>query len=96
MIRAAGKVVCRVRSAVDADSICFGKTGVLREAGQRASDLRRFKLKARQMEDDVRVMMGALEDVGNVLKLIRPRDVLRARESVKKVLRRMRNRGYIQ
>jgi hypothetical protein len=94
VVRAEGKLICRVRSVVDADLICFGRTSALRDAGQRAADLRRFRLQLRQMQDDVRVLMQALEEVGQVLRLIKPRDVIRARENVRKVRRKMHGRGY--
>ena len=94
VVRSEGQVICRVRSAVDADSICSRRTAALREAAQRAADLRRHRLQLKQFQDDVRVLMQVLKEVGQVLKLVKPRDVIRAREDVRKILRRMQGRGY--
>jgi len=96
VVRAEGESVCRVRTAVDADSICSTRSSLLREAGRRASDLRRFRVEARRMEEDIRVLMDVLDDVGQKLKLVRPRDVVRARELIRKAMMRMQNRGYLR
>jgi len=93
-VRSGRQVVCRVRTAFDADSICSRRTAALREAGQRAADLRRHRLELKQLKDDVRALMQTLQDIGQVLKLIKPRDVIRAREDVRRILRRMQGRGY--
>jgi hypothetical protein len=80
--------------AIDADSICSRRTASLREASQRAADLRRHRLEMKQFKDDVRMLMQVLQEVGQVLKLVKPRDVIRTREDVRKTLRRMQGRGY--
>ena len=89
-------MIGRVRSIVDAHNICHGRMDTLREAGNRASDLRRFQLQARRMESDLRGLMGMLESLAQVLKQVRPRDVVRAREEIRQLLRRMKGRGYVK
>ena len=95
VVRDKRKVVCRVRSHMDALRICAGRTERLREAGERASDLRRFKLQADQMELDIRNLMQILSEMAQVLKLCRPREVVRAREEIRHALIKMRGRGHL-
>jgi hypothetical protein len=94
VVRAEGELICRVRSRADADSICGRRTATLREAGQRAADLRRHTLQLKQVRNDVQSLLLVLEEIGQVLRLAKPRDIVRAREDVRKILRRMQGRGY--
>ena len=89
-----GQVVGRMKSRADADTVCGGRTGVLREAGNRAADLRRNEVMQRQMKQDIRELLETLDRVRNVLKQRRPRDIIRAREDIQKLVRAMRGRSY--
>jgi len=96
VVRREGEVIGRVRAEIDALTICATRSGRLREAGNRAADLRRYKMQQDQMALDIRAMMQTLDNTAQVLKQSRPRDVLRAREEIHKILARMKGRGYVK
>ena len=95
VVREGEEIVCKVKRRDDAETICGRRSGMLREAGQRASDLRRNELSQRQLKADIRLLLLAVESVGQVLKLRRPRDIVRTREEIRKLLVKMKGRGYV-
>ncbi len=93
-IRAGDEVVGHVRSKSDADLICWSRSEAIREASSRAADARRHRVIQKRLETDIRMLMDMLNDVRDVLRLTRPRDVLRTREEIRKVLMAMKSRGH--
>ena len=93
-IHADGELIGQIKSRTDADIICRGRHSALREAGNRAADLRRYDLEQRRMKNDIKALMQGLQMAAHVLKQRRPREVLRAREEIRQLLRRMHGQGY--
>ena len=95
VVRSGGEIVGRVRTRGDADLICRSHR-VAMQLGQRvSSDARRHYYKLQQMRQDVhRVMTGLTYLVGVLKRASRPREILAARETTRKLLMQMKSRGY--
>jgi len=94
LVRKGEEIVCRVKRREDAQAYCSRRSGMLREAGRRAADLRRHEVELRQLHTDVQLLIHGLETVAKVLRLLRPREILRAREEIRRLLVKVKARGY--
>ena len=94
VIRSGEDVVCQVRSKSEGDIICWSRGEAIREASTRAADARRFRMVRKRLEVDICTLVQMLSEVGDVLRLMRPREVVRMREQIHKVLLAMKSRGY--
>ena len=95
VIRSGGEIVGRVRTKGNADLICRSHR-VVSQLGRRvASDSRRHYYKLQGMRQDVHLLMAGLCDLVEVLKRAsRPREIIAAREKTRKLLMKMKSRGY--
>ena len=95
-IRAGEEVIGQVRSKSEADLICWSRAEAIREASSRAAAARRHRMVQQRLETDIRQLVEMLREVGEVLRLKRPREVLRTREELRKLLTHMKSKGHIR
>ena len=95
VIRSGGEIVGRVRSKGNADLICRSHRVVTQLGRRVAFDSRRNYYKLQAMRQDVYLLMAGLSDLVDVLKRSsRPREIIAAREKTRKLLMKMKSRGY--
>jgi hypothetical protein len=89
------RVVGHVKSRGDAELICRAGREAVRSAMLRAVDARQFRRQTNTLRADIRCLMESLHKIGQALKRgSRPREILAAREEVRRVIRKMRSRGH--
>jgi hypothetical protein len=89
------EVIGHVKSAGAAEMICRAERELVRSAMLRAVDARQHRYQLNAMRTDIRILMLSLDNVAKVLKRgSRPREITAAREEVRKILKKMRARGY--
>ena len=95
VIRSGGEIVGHVATRGNADLICRSHRVVMDLGRRVASDSRRNFYKLLGMRQDVHVLMAGLGDLVDVLKRAsRPREIIAAREKTRKLLMKMKSRGY--
>jgi hypothetical protein len=96
VIRAGGTVIGRTELRGDADQICRARRDAVRQAVQRAADARRHRLEIMRLRNEIRELISGLHKVAGALKQAKLKEITAARESVTKILKRMKARGYGQ
>lgn len=95
-VRVGERVIGRVASRGDADMICRSRMDALRETSRSAFQARQHRGQIMRMQEDIRLLMSTLRSVSGCLRLLKPRDVTRAREEAARTLRALKSRGYVE
>ena len=95
VVRSGGEIVGRVRTRGDADLICRSHRVAMQLGRRVSSDARRHYYRLQGMRQDVHLLMEGLAYLVEVLKRSsRPREIIAARERTRRLLMRMKSRGY--
>ncbi len=95
VVRSGGEIVGRVRTRGDADLICRSHRVAMQLGRRVTSDARRHYYLLQGMRQDVHLLMGGLTYLVEILKRSsRPREIIAARERTRKLLMKMKSRGY--
>jgi hypothetical protein len=95
VVRSGGEIVGRVRTRGDADLICRSHRVAMQLGRRVSSDSQRHYYKIQGMRRDVHQLITGLAYLVDVLKRSsRPREIIAARERTRKLLMKMKSRGY--
>ncbi len=95
VIRSGDEVVGQVKSKGHAEMICRARRVTIEMSNQISADSRRHRHRIDNLRKDIRFLLVGLNDLAGVLKRdSRPREVVAAREKVRKLVRLMKSRGY--
>ena len=95
VIRAGDRIIGNVSSRGDADRICRSRRAGMQQSMHSSFEARTHRFKTQSMREDIRLLLSTLTSVANALKeTTRRRDVTTAREQARRILRKMKARGY--